>query len=242
VLTGGITLTLNGDNKKEVDTKPLHILLLENQGVVRAGFKALLKETVPTAEIYEAAEYAQAIAILSCATIDFAFLDFNLAGDDAETGLDVLHYIRAQALITRAVMLSIYDDEATVMQCLQAGAFGYISKAMDGDNLLGEALATVLENRVFLPASVIGASGETMVASKTPESVGIRGRAVDVLYYLCQGYSNQEIADRLCLAENTVRKDYVSSLLKSFKVKSRTQLLIEIARQGIIIPKPGQGD
>lgn len=237
-MTGEITLTLNGDNIKNVEARPLHILLLENQGMVRAGFKAILKETVPTAKVHEAAEYGQAIDILSSAAIDFAFLDFNLSGHYAETGLDVLHYIRAQALATRAVMLSIYDDEATVMQCLQAGAFGYISKAIDGDNLLAEALATVLQGRVFLPTSVIGASGKEGVLSKTPESVGIKGRAVEVLYYLCQGCSNQEIANRLCLAESTVRKDYVSNLLKLFKVKSRTQLLIEIARQGIVIPKP----
>ncbi|MEQ1531265.1 MAG: LuxR C-terminal-related transcriptional regulator, partial [Methylococcales bacterium] len=67
---------------------------------------------------------------------------------------------------------------------------------------------------------------------------GVKGRAVAVLYYLCQGYSNQEIATKLSLSENTVRKDYVSNLLKLFKVKSRTQLLVEIARLGIVIPKP----
>jgi two-component system, NarL family, nitrate/nitrite response regulator NarL len=152
----------------------------------------------------------------------------------------VLHYIHAQALATRAVMLSVYDDEATVMSCLQAGAFGYISKAMNGDSLLQDALETVLRGQMFLPPSVIGASGVTRMPGKTPESLGIKGRAVDVLYYLCQGYSNQEIANKLSLAENTVRKDYVSYLLKHFNVKSRTQLLVEIARQGVVIAKPKQ--
>ncbi len=216
----------------------MKILLLENQGIVRAGFKALLKETVPSAEVHEAADYAQAIAILLDTPIDFAFLDIHLADEDVNTGLDVLHYIHAQALATRAVMLSIYDDEVTVMNCLQAGAFGYISKAMNGDSLLQEALETVLQGQVFLPPSVIGASGVTRGLAKTPEALGIKGRAVDVLFYLCQGYSNQQIANKLSLAENTVRKDYVSNLLKRFNVKSRTQLLVEIARQGIVIPKP----
>jgi two-component system, NarL family, nitrate/nitrite response regulator NarL len=221
-----------------IEPSPIKILLLENQGMVRAGFKAILRESFPTAEVHEAADYAQAIAILVDTTIDFAFLDIHLADGHVQTGLDVLHYIHAQALATRAVMLSVYDDEATVMNCLQAGAFGYISKAMNGDSLLQDALETVLRGQVFLPPSVVGASGVTRLPSKTPESLGIKGRAVDVLYYLCQGYSNQEIANKLCLAENTVRKDYVSSLLKLFEVKSRTQLLVEIARQGIVIPKP----
>lgn len=219
-------------------TQPFRFLLLENQGIVRAGFKALLKETAPSAAVYEAADYDQAIALLSALPIDFAFLDIHLSRDNAMTGLDVLHYIRTQELTTRAVMLSVYDDEATVMKCLQAGAFGYISKGMNGDGLLHEALETVLQGRVFLPESVIGTGEITNVSSKNPEDFGVKGRAVEVLYYLCQGYSNQDIANRLCLAESTVRKDYVSSLLRLFKVKSRTQLLVEIARQGIVVPKP----
>ncbi|NOT85916.1 MAG: response regulator transcription factor [Methylococcaceae bacterium] len=60
---------------------------------------------------------------------------------------------------------------------------------------------------------------------------------MEVLYVLCQGDSNKTIAKRLQLAEGTVR-DYVSQLLKQFKVKNRVQLLIEIARMGVAIPKP----
>jgi PleD family two-component response regulator len=64
---------------KMIESKPIKILLLENQGIVRAGFKAILRESFPAAEVHEAADYAQAIAILVDTSIDFAFLDIHLA-------------------------------------------------------------------------------------------------------------------------------------------------------------------
>ncbi|NOT85917.1 MAG: response regulator transcription factor [Methylococcaceae bacterium] len=138
----------------------LKILLLEDHGVVRAGFKALLREFVPDAQVYEAASYDQAIAILASDAIDFAFLDFKLAEAADKSGLDVLHYIREQELATRAVMLSGgefasgYLAKELVLQCINAGAFGYIPKAMEGDGVLREAFETVLQGRVFLPTFV----------------------------------------------------------------------------------------
>jgi len=217
--------------------KSIQVLLLENEGVVRAGFKALLKETLPTVQVYDAANYGQAVAILSNTVIDFAFLDYHLLGEQEKTGLDVLDYIRLNALATRAVMLSACADQDLVLRCLNAGAWGYIPKSMEGEGVLRDALEAVFQSRLFLPDSVLGnrESGRHHSAS---EALGVKGRALEVLYYLCQGYSNSMIADQLCLAEGTVRKDYVSQLLKQFKVKSRTQLLLEVSRLGIVIPKP----
>ncbi len=144
----------------------LNILLLEDHGMVRAGFKALLKEFSPEAQVHEAANYQQAIAVLDGEAIDFAFLDFKLEGDLDKSGLDVLLYIRENALPIRAIMLSGGDSgsgylaKASVMQCLAAGACGYIPKAMEGDGVLREALETVLQGRVFLPAFVYDRQAE----------------------------------------------------------------------------------
>ncbi|MCX7087127.1 MAG: response regulator transcription factor [Methylococcales bacterium] len=222
---------------------PLKILLLDDHGLVRAGFKALLKESVPYAKVYEAASYVQALAVLDREDIDFAFLDFKLASATNKSGLDVLHYIRQQALATRAIMLSGGESASghlakeLVVQCITAGAFGYIPKAMEGDSVLREAFEAVLQGRVFLPLMVFEQRVETAVLPRHLEVLALRGKALDVLYYLCQGDVNKTIAMRMQLAEGTIR-DYVSLLLKQFKVKNRTQLLIEIAHLGLVVPKP----
>ncbi len=125
---------------------------------MRAGFRALLKETVPAAQIHEAAGYGQAVAILANANIDFAFLDVKLK-DGEKTGLDVLHYKRLHNLDTRVIMLSAHVEKDLVQQCLDAGALGYIPKYMEGDGVLREALETVFQDRLFLPASILGHEG-----------------------------------------------------------------------------------
>lgn len=227
-------------------TRPIRVLLLENEGIVRAGFKALMQKTVPDALLYEAACYEQSIALLSRESIDFAFLDFNLCGEHEKTGLDVLHYLRLNGLDTRAVMLSGYADMELIHQCLKSGAWGYIPKSMDDPAVFAHALETIFQERLFLPAQSMGYGGDVcgqglfLAPSRSADEFGIKGRSLEVLYYLCQGYENKMIAHRLCLAEGTVRKDYVSRLLKQFKVKNRTQLVMEVARLGIVIPKPTQ--
>jgi two-component system nitrate/nitrite response regulator NarL len=222
---------------------PLKILLLEDHGLVRAGFKALLKTFAPHAQVYEAACYEQAVVTLAREPIDFAFLDFKLVGGTDKSGLDVLHFIREQALATRVIIVSGgeaangYLAKELVLQCISAGAFGYIPKAMEGDGVLREAFETVLQGRVFLPAFVFDYCPDAGASPQSIETLGLNGRSLEVLYYLCQGDVNKTIAKRMQLAEGTV-KDYVSLLLKQFKVKNRTQLLVEIARLGVVVPKP----
>ncbi len=72
----------------------------------------------------------------------------------------------------------------------------------------------------------------------TAESLGIGGRSLEVLYYLCQGLPNKSIARNMGIEEGTVRKDYLPRLFRLFKVARRTELLIEVSRRGIVIPQP----
>jgi two-component system nitrate/nitrite response regulator NarL len=57
-----------------------------------------------------------------------------------------------------------------------------------------------------------------------------------VLYYLCQGLPNKTIATRMQVEEGTIRKDYVPKLFRIFQVTRRTELLVEVARRGVIVP------
>ncbi|MEO8630163.1 MAG: response regulator transcription factor [Betaproteobacteria bacterium] len=220
---------------------PTKILLLEDHGMVRSGMKALIQIAEPAARIYEASSFEEAVATLLETEVDIAFLDFDLKAQ--KTGLDVLRYIREAELDTRAIMLSAHKNKELVIECIDAGACGYIPKAIDDDGVFRRALDTVFHGGVFLPASVLGRGGQSpeppISSPRVPaESLGITGRLLEVLYYLCQGLQNKTIADRMGISEGTVRKDYVSKLLRIFKVARRTQLVIEVSRRDITIPKP----
>ena len=220
---------------------PFSILLLEDQALVRAGMRELIQITEPRAQIQEAASYDEAVARVEKEAFDIAFLDIDLK--DGRSGLDFLRYLRSRELDTRAIMLSGRSEKELVMACLNEGASGYILKDMDSEGLFRRALDTVFQGSIFLPANVIGRGGFTPAAPAAPatvpaESLGIGGRSLEVLYYLCQGLPNKSIARNMGIEEGTVRKDYLPRLFRLFKVARRTELLIEISRRGIVIPPP----
>ena len=222
-------------------SRRLRILLLEDQALVRAGMKALIQISEPLATIREASSYEEAVETIRNANFDIAFLDIDLK--EQQTGLHFLRYIRSLDLDTRAIMLSGRVEKDLVMSCIEAGASGYILKDMDSEGLFRRALDTVFQGNIFLPASVIGRGGFSPAPAGTPsnvsaESVGVTGRAMEVLYYLCQGLPNKAIANRMGIEETTVRKDYVPRLFRLFRVTRRTELLVEISRRGLSIPKP----
>jgi two-component system nitrate/nitrite response regulator NarL len=221
----------------------LTILLLEDQALVRAGMRALIQISEPHAQILEASSYEEAVTAAEAHAIDIAFLDIDLK--DARSGMDFLRWLRMQEFDTRAIMLSGRAEKEIVMQCLNEGASGYILKDMDSDGLFRRALDTVFQGSIFLPASVIGRGGFSPAAAAnpapvSPETLGITGRALEVLYYVCQGLPNKSIARHMGIEEGTVRKDYLPKLFRVFNVVRRTELLIEVSRRGIAIPAPAQ--
>jgi two-component system nitrate/nitrite response regulator NarL len=220
---------------------PLKVLLLEDQALVRAGMKELIQITEPRAQIDEASSFEEAVRKLDERTVDIAFLDFELKGE--KTGLDVLKHIREAELDTRAIMLSGSSEKALVIECINAGACGYIPKDMESDGVFRRALDTVFQGGIFLPATVMGRGGHTPEPSGSPrgvpaESLGVHGRALEVLYYLCQGLPNKAIANKMGIEEGTIRKDYVPKIFRLFKVSRRTELVIEVSRRCVTIPNP----
>jgi two-component system nitrate/nitrite response regulator NarL len=223
------------------DIEKLHVLLLDDQALVRAGMRALIEMSEPRAQVAEAASYEEALEVLASQPTDVAFLDVALKGP--RSGLDVLRYIRETGLSTRAIILSADAGNATVMDCLQLGASGYIVKDMDGDGLFRQALDAVLRGEIFLPAGLGRAAEPTAHSSTDPagnslETMGIRGRAVEVLYYLCQGYSNQLIAHKMGVSERTIANDYNTRLFRQFRVTNRAALIVEVSRRGLAPPAP----
>lgn len=220
---------------------PLSILILEDQALVRAGMRELIQITEPRAQIREAASFEEAVARVEAERVDIAFLDIDLR--HGPSGLDFLRWLRARDLDIRAVMLSGRSEKEVVIECLNEGASGYILKDMDSEGLFRRALDTVFQGSVFLPANVLGRGGFTPAppaapAPVAPETLGISGRALEALYYVCQGLPNKSIARNMGIEEGTVRKDYLPRLFRIFRVARRTELLIEVSRRGIVIPPP----
>ena len=124
-------------------SRRLRILLLEDQGLVRAGMKALIQISEPHAAIREASSYEEAVEAVRNGTFDIAFLDIDLKGQ--LSGLDFLRHIRSLDVDTRAIMLSGRLEKEIVMTCIEAGASGYILKDMESEGRFRGPLDTVFQ-------------------------------------------------------------------------------------------------
>jgi two-component system, NarL family, nitrate/nitrite response regulator NarL len=221
--------------------RKLAILLLEDQTLMRAGIRLLVKDSEPRAQIHEARSYDEALAQLATTPIDVAFIDIDLR--DSHTGIDVLKYIRAGKFHTRVIMLSAEADEAIILDCIRLGASGYIQKNMDTTGLFRSALDTIFQGAIFLPAALLGMRNHSSVtATSAPATtladIGVKGRALEALYYICQGLPNALIAHEMGVTEHTVANEYNTKLFKLFRVTNRARLIVEVARRGIIPPEP----
>jgi two-component system nitrate/nitrite response regulator NarL len=215
------------------------ILLLEDQGLVRAGMRELILSSRPNVEIVEAASGEEAIARVQSGEFEFAFLDIDLKG--ALNGKDVLQYIRSTEHQTKVIMLSAHSEKEVILECLGLGACGFISKEFEDESVFSDVLDTVFEGGIFIPlrrteSGIELAMRPQVRESVTLESLGVRGRTLEVLTYVCQGATNKAIARKMGVEEGTVRKDYVPKLFRVFKVSRRTELLIEVSRLGIRLP------
>lgn len=218
-----------------------NVLIVEDQQLVRAGMRLMLHIAEPRCVIFEAGSHQEALERLAEQAFDVVFLDIDLGA--GTSGLDTLAHIREQGMTVKVIMLSGSDDPKTVLGCVAAGASGFITKGHGDETVFELALATVFSDGVFLPASVIGGGHGVKphrpAEPRTAAELGLSPRLCEVLYYLCQGLPNKSIANRMGISEGTVRRDYVSELLKFFSVARRTELIVEVARRGIrVVPPP----
>lgn len=215
-------------------------LVVDDQGLVRAGMRSLIERAGSRYQVEEAGSCAEAIAKLAGGSFELVFLDLHLAG--ADSGLDVLRFLRDRELSCRAIMLSGDDDRDTVLQCMELGACGYIAKASEDAQVFEKAIQAVLDGSIYLPASMLQRApapyGGACGAARQPPQLS--ARQSEVLYHLCQGLSNKAIASRMGIGEGTVRKSYVSELLRVFCVSRRTELMIEVSRRRLRLVPPGK--
>jgi DNA-binding NarL/FixJ family response regulator len=213
----------------------LNILVIEDHALVREGLARVLKEIDDEgAELHTAANVEQAMTVLErVPDMDLVTLDLALPGVD---GLTWLGAQRRQFPAVPFVVISAYDDEATVRRVLKAGASGFISKAYPVEQMVA-ALRRVLAGEIVEPSALSPPSVGIDVPVGPPVSarakdLGLSQRQGEVLALMAKGQSNREVARVLGLTEGTV-KIHVTAIFKALGVSSRTQALVALARHRI---------
>jgi len=209
--------------------KSIRILLAEDQTLMRQGLKTLLELEPGLRVVGEAADGRSAVDLTLELRPDVVLMDVQMPR---------LNGVEATAAICRAwpeakvIILTTFDRDDYVFQGVRAGALGYLLKDLPAQKLY-ETIRRVHAGEVFIQPEI---ASRTLRAALHPGDdlvEPLSERENEVLIMLAQGVPNKEIADRLHIAEGTV-KNHVSNILGKLQVQNRTQAADLARRKGLV--------
>jgi two-component system invasion response regulator UvrY len=211
----------------------IRVLLVDDHAVVREGYRRLLERDESLAVVGEAAAMADALMLDAQLQPDVIVLDIALPG---VSGIEILRRLIARRPDARVLMFSMYQDGIYATHAMNAGAFGYLSKASAPD-LLVSAVRTVAEgSRYMSPDVQLAMTTQSATARQLANALSIR--ELEVLRLLAQGYGVEAIAARLGLSPKTAA-NHQSSIKQKLGAGSALQLILIAQQFGLIA---GSGD
>jgi len=215
---------------------PIRIVIADDQMLFREGLRTLLS-TRPDFEIAgEASDGEEAIALVESLRPAVVLMDLRMPRLD---GIQATARIRERWPSTAILVLTTFDDDANLFGALRAGADGYLLKDVAFETLVA-AIQAAARGESFLQTTVTGrvvAAFTRLMEAGGPKAealvVPLSRREREILALLGDGASNKEIADRLSLAEGTV-KNHVTNILTKLDVRDRTQAAIRGRQLGIV--------
>jgi len=207
--------------------EPIRVFLLDDHELVRRGIRELL-ETEDDIEICGEAETAEeALSRIPPTRPNVAILDVRLADGN---GVEVCRDIRSRHPEINCLILTSFSDDDALFQAIMAGAAGYLLKQIRGTDLV-DAVRRVAAGQSLLDPGVTARVLERLRSG--PEVDERLSQLTDqerrILDLIAEGLTNRQIADRVHLAEKTV-KNYVSNLLAKLGMERRTQAAVYASR------------
>ncbi|HJZ49857.1 MAG TPA: response regulator transcription factor [Roseiflexaceae bacterium] len=205
---------------------PIHILIVEDQRIVREGLRAVLEDEDEIAIVGEAANGQEAIDLFARLQPDVVLMDLQMPVMD---GPEATRRIRELSPEARILVLTTYATDEFIFKALRAGAQGYLLKDASVDELLG-AIRSVHAGQTLL-APAVAARLVVGVSAGGPES--LTPRELEVLTLIGQGHSNSEIAALLSIAPRTA-KVHVQNILGKLGATNRTEAVSIAVKQKLI--------
>jgi DNA-binding NarL/FixJ family response regulator len=215
----------------------ISVLIADDQGLVRAGFRKLLESEQGLRVVAEAADGLEAVALARRLQPDIVLMDIRMPRLD---GLEATRRLLHGPTRTRVVMLTTFDLDEYVFDALTAGASGFLLKDAPPEQLLA-AIQVVAGGDALLAPSITRRLIEEFVRRPLPRSSppsrlgGLTARELEVLRLLARGLSNAEIAAELVLGEATV-KTHVGNLLTKLNLRDRVQAVVLAYESGLVQP------
>jgi DNA-binding NarL/FixJ family response regulator len=218
----------------------ISILLADDQPLLRLGFRLVLDAQDDMKVVGEAGDGAAALRQVLDLRPDVVLMDVRMPVMD---GIEATRQITAASVATRVLILTTFDLDEYAYAGLRAGASGFLLKNVPPPDLLsairavasGDAVVAPAVTRRLLDVFLPHLPGPTAPAPEPPELGQLTVREREILVHVAAGLSNAEIAERLVLAEATV-KTHVSRILAKLGLRDRVQAVVYAYENGLVRP------
>jgi DNA-binding NarL/FixJ family response regulator len=218
---------------KKLVAKKISVVIADDQTLFREGIKDLLENEKNISIVGEAADGQEALRLVKKLKPTVILLDIKLPHMD---GIEATRQIHKDCPNTNVLILSSYEDEAHVMEAIQAGANGYLSKMLPASELVN-ALKTFANSGVMIPQPVMSKLIDGLrnmgTANAEASLVALTKTEIKVLALLGRGQSNKEIAASLECSVKTV-KNHLNSMFQKLSVSNRTEAVVKGIDLGLI--------
>ncbi|MFH7596890.1 response regulator transcription factor [Streptomyces racemochromogenes] len=216
---------------------PIRVLLADDEAMIRAGVRLILRHADGIDVVAEASDGRQAVALAAAHHPDVVLLDIRMPVCD---GLAAIAPLLALDPPPRVMMLTTFGDDDNVVRALREGASGFLLKDEGPQELISAVRAAAAGDAVLSPG-VTGAVISRMLTAAEPRAADaaaddriarLTGREREVLAMLGEGLSNQDIGARLGIGTGTV-KTHVGAILDKTGSTSRVQAALLAHRTGL---------
>ena len=216
-------------------SEPISIIVVDDHEVVRKGLRGYL-ETLPEFSVMgEAASGEEAINLVMEFIPDVVLMDLIMPGMD---GVEATRRVKKISPRTQVIVLTSYHEDIHIFPALKAGAVAYVLKDMKMDKLADVITRVVKGETILHPLVAERVLKNLRGESGNDEDVltgDLTDREMEVLKLIANGLSNNQIAEKLVITENTV-KGHVSNILSKLHLLDRTQAAVYAWKKGIVHP------
>jgi len=205
----------------------IRVYLLDDHEVVRFGLREMLEREGDIEVVGESGSAVDATHRIPALRPDVAVLDGRLPDG---SGIDVCRDVRSVDPSIKALILTSYDDDEALFAAIMAGASGYVLKQIHGTDLVDGIRRVAAGQSLLDPAVTARVLERIRKGPDQPDELkDLTDQERKILAHIAEGLTNREIAERMFLAEKTV-KNYVSSLLSKLGLERRTQAAVLASR------------
>jgi DNA-binding NarL/FixJ family response regulator len=210
--------------------EPFSVFLVDDHKLFREGLRLLLGNLPYISKVYEASYGEEFLAQIKTNVPDLVFMDISMPGID---GIETTTKALETHPEIKIIALSMYADEDYYTRMINAGARGFILKN-SGIQEVEECIRNVISGHNYFSPEILDAILKNISRKAKPSKPGeLSERELEVLYRICQGLSNQQIADLLHISKRTVDKHRENLLLKTDS-RNTAGLVMFAIRNGIV--------